>query len=52
MDRRFGYHWAGERIVSIMVGVQLYDVPSSLLIGGDLASPNFIAHHITVLLCA
>lgn len=37
--------------VAVMVGVQLYDIPSSLLIGGVLASPNFVAHHIIVFLC-
>lgn len=50
IDHKFGTHPAAQRIVSIMVGTQLYDVPSSILIGGVLASPSFIAHHITVLL--
>uniref|UniRef100_A0A7S3K1K0 TLC domain-containing protein n=1 Tax=Aureoumbra lagunensis TaxID=44058 RepID=A0A7S3K1K0_9STRA len=49
MDRTFGYHQGAERIALVMVGAQIFDIPSSLLIGGALASPTFIAHHITVL---
>ena len=49
IDRTFGVHPAAKTMSLVMVGTQLYDIPSSILIGGELASPNFVAHHITVL---
>eukprot|EP00634_Sargassococcus_sp_CCMP2135_P005925 CAMPEP_0198647246 /NCGR_PEP_ID=MMETSP1467-20131203/2567_1 /TAXON_ID=1462469 /ORGANISM="unid. sp., Strain CCMP2135" /LENGTH=293 /DNA_ID=CAMNT_0044382863 /DNA_START=24 /DNA_END=905 /DNA_ORIENTATION=- len=49
MDTLFGAHPGVSLLILTMVGVQLFDVPSTLLIGGSLATPTFIAHHLTVL---
>ncbi|KAJ8610342.1 hypothetical protein CTAYLR_003856 [Chrysophaeum taylorii] len=49
IDRRFGDHSGGRHLIAVMIGTQIFDIPSSILIGGPLAAPNFVVHHVVVL---